>query len=255
MEDSFYVTLSSNVNTEYYPDNKLTHFFNRLHTPLHLHNRKWLVGLAEIQCPFNWKQVQEGECAVSLRNQKTLLRELVTLPTGHYSKSKDIIQQLNIGVKNLKDGELKNGTTFRLDKFSGRANLYAKDYIQPAFSPKLSRILGFETEMPTLTGSKFIGHDVVDIHDGLHHLFVYTNLIEARPVGDTIAPLLRVIPVDHEDKIRNKIKSFNNIHYQPVRRQIFESVEIDIRDGTGEFIPFERGNILVTLHFKPQHES
>lgn len=255
MEESFYVTVSSNVNTDYFPDNKLTHFFNRLQTPLNLHNQKWVVGLAEIQCPFNWKDVQEGECYCTLLNVNSLLKETCYIAAGHYAKNRYLIHYLNDAITNLKDEDMRDNIFFKIDVVSGKVVVELPENILISFSPKLTRILGFESTQPDKINSKYKGRDVMDINDGFHHLFVYTNLIEARPVGDTIAPLLRIIPVLHAGGTVNKINSFNNVHYLPVKRQIFESVEIDIRDGTGDNIPFERGSILITLHFKFQNDS
>ena len=38
--------------------------------------------------------------------------------------------------------------------------------------------------------------------------------------------------------------------YVPVRTKSFESVEILLRNDAGEPVPFERGKVVVTLHFR-----
>ena len=50
-------------------------------------------------------------------------------------------------------------------------------------------------------------------------------------------------------------KTFTNIQYVTVQTKSFEDIEIILRDDTGKPVPFERGKVLVTLHFKQQSSS
>ena len=50
-------------------------------------------------------------------------------------------------------------------------------------------------------------------------------------------------------------KTFTNIQYVPVQTKSFEDIEILLRDDTGHPVPFERGKVLVTLHFRQQSPS
>ena len=48
----FYVTVSSNASTEFYPSNKVNHFFNRLSEPIQLSEANhWEVALTEVMLP------------------------------------------------------------------------------------------------------------------------------------------------------------------------------------------------------------
>ena len=69
------------------------------------------------------------------------------------------------------------------------------------------------------------------------------------PVGDVVAPLLRVIGVTGKqgDTVR---KTYDKPMYVPVRMKNFDSIEIDIRTDTGESVPFQYGKSEVILHFK-----
>jgi len=77
---------------------------------------------------------------------------------------------------------------------------------------------------------------------------VYTDIIEPRVVGDTLAPLLRLVPRGTYGE--DSVETFKNIEYIPLRTKYFSTIEIDIRDDTGRPIPFERGKVVVTLHFR-----
>ena len=85
--------------------------------------------------------------------------------------------------------------------------------------------------------------------DPLHSMYVYCDLLEPRVVGDKMTQLLRVVPAEgrNGDMVT---RIYENVHYVPLQRKSFEVVEIDIRDSVGEKVPFERGTLNVTLHFR-----
>ena len=45
-------------------------------------------------------------------------------------------------------------------------------------------------------------------------------------------------------------ETFVNIQYSMLQRKSFEDVEILLRGDTGDPVPFERGKVVVTLHFR-----
>lgn len=47
-------------------------------------------------------------------------------------------------------------------------------------------------------------------------------------------------------------KTFDVPTFYPVGTQQFQDIKIDIRDGSGEKIQFERGRVVVNLHFRRQ---
>ena len=82
-------------------------------------------------------------------------------------------------------------------------------------------------------------------------IYVYCDIVEPQIVGDTSAQLLKSIPA--EGKFGDIIaKTFTNIQYVPIRTRSFEAVEILLRNDTGDPVPFERGKVVITLHFR-QH--
>ena len=84
---------------------------------------------------------------------------------------------------------------------------------------------------------------------GFESLYVYSSIVEPRIVGDKIAPLLRIVPITgrHGEMVTTR---FDHVQYIPVLSREFGSVETEIRDDTGRPVPFERGKVTVTLHFR-----
>ena len=91
--------------------------------------------------------------------------------------------------------------------------------------------------------------DVVNMTRGFDTIYVYTDVVESRIVGDSLAPFLRTLRVagSHGATVSDR---FTNIHYVPLLYSHFKSIEMDIRDDTGRRVPFEYGRVTVTLHFR-----
>ena len=90
------------------------------------------------------------------------------------------------------------------------------------------------------------GDSVVDMKQGFESLYVYTNVVESRVVGDSLVPLLRI------DTRRARTYDLETFRARSVLALVAQGVffNIDIRDDTGHAVPFERGKVTVTLHFR-----
>ena len=87
-----------------------------------------------------------------------------------------------------------------------------------------------------------IVYDIVRIHS----LMIYTDLIEYNIVGDTKASLLRCFLSISKLKAGDIITTGqymnyhtnNNLQFRPLLKNSFHSIHIDLRDTSGEKIPF-----------------
>jgi hypothetical protein len=84
------------------------------------------------------------------------------------------------------------------------------------------------------------------------HIYVYCNLVEPQIIGDTLAPIIRMVNTDFQQYSfgENVTKSFASLQYVPLMKLSFSTVKIDLRDNTGNLIPFCSGHSAVTLHFR-----
>ena len=122
------------------------------------------------------------------------------------------------------------------------------------FTPVLANILGLgKHQNPLINYSpsfslKEYGERVCDIAAGINSLYVYCDVLEHVPVGDTKAPLLRIVEAKastHE--VIHMI--YDKPRYLPLQKKNFDSIEIDIRNCFGEKISFENGQVVVILEF------
>ena len=85
-------------------------------------------------------------------------------------------------------------------------------------------------------------YDIVRIHS----LMIYTDIVEYNIVRDTKAPLLRCFPFISKLKSGDIIttgqymnyQTFSNLQFGRLLKHSFHSIHIDLRDTSGEKIPF-----------------
>ena len=120
------------------------------------------------------------------------------------------------------------------------------------YSLNLQRVLGLIREIYTSPDNEkedgfttvIEAESVIDLAQGFYALYVYTSIVEPRVVGDSVVPLLRIVPIEgkHGDLVS---KGFDNEQYVSVLHKEFTTIEVDIRDDTGRSVPFERGRTTV----------
>jgi hypothetical protein len=89
--------------------------------------------------------------------------------------------------------------------------------------------------------------------NNINTLFLYCDCIDYQYIGDTFAPLLRVVAVPNELNYGDNVNLiFDSPHYVPVSRNTINTIEMSILDDIGELIKFNYGKVLIKLHFRPK---
>lgn len=247
-KSDFYLTLLSNSSMNYFPNNKTTHFSTQLQRAVHL-NEEWSVALVELQYPCTLLSVHKQNCIMYTR-QKTK-KGIVTKPrkieSGNYDSIDDLISELNSQPYTI------DKIVFSLNHATKRVSVDFKtpDIIGLNLSNKLALQLGFEPNTD-LFEKRTGAHPANILHGITPQLFVYCDIVEPQVVGDTVAKLLRIISVEKDKYVygSHKMVTFSQLHYMPVLKREFETLEIDIRTDSGEPVPFEFGTVCVKLHFR-----
>ena len=88
----------------------------------------------------------------------------------------------------------------------------------------------------------------VDMIAGTRLMFIYLDIIHYQNVGDTKAPLLRVIDTNRRVKNGNvcpieptRRKFFSNLDYQKLLVNNTQSIGVNLRTETGRLVPFAGG--------------
>ena len=264
----FYLTLPSNSSMVFFPDNNASHFFTMLPQPQEL-DGEYEVGLAEIQFTNSYQNVRENtvyfeyeeDYDIHPSDRHRVLSnsscKRVDVPAGLYDSNKSFITTLNeVASEYLAAayGEPMGTPVIRFDysQATRRACVHLlKQRVRTVLrlSPTLTEILAMPTNELKGEG-KFSGQHAMDLDKNVKSIFVYTDLVQPRPVGDVVVPLLRTLP-----PVKKELDTvhylFEKPHYIPLSRFQFETVEILLTSDRGEPIPFDQNaHTIVTLHFR-----
>jgi len=85
----------------------------------------------------------------------------------------------------------------------------------------------------------------------LSYAVIYTDIIQDQYFGDVVSNILKIIPLKTESDTE-VVSFFDNLHYIPLNKTKFTSINIEIRDLFGELIKFEDRFtfVIIKLHFR-----
>jgi len=242
----FYVTLPSNVFVKGSVDtNTNSNYVTRLAKPLTLSSGSWEVGLVDIHFPSSWKNITNSSIKLKEEGRAEIIE--VALRRGRYTSFSELLLELQRALK-----------TYTFDEFIGfyydsvRNKIFVKigrPKTSLMFSVELCRIMGFSPDTWLGEGSH-ASTSSPDIDGGFASLYVYSSVAKPRLVGDTQAPLLRVVSATDKPSFSNIYHEFVNIHYIPVPNIDTDLVEVDIRRDDGQSVSFTSGKVVLTVHFR-----
>ena len=208
----------------------------------------------EILYPHSWYNVREENAwfDIGLRNTDET-EEITTTRTrieaGYYQGPKTLVKTIN---KSLLRALPANVVRLSYSVITHKMTLTMLSNVV-FLGDMNTTILGFR-DNPLIgpnDGTDIVreADSVVDMSRRFESLYVYTNVVELRVVGDSLVPLLRIVPLSGRqgDTVS---KTFQKTQYVPALCKEFGTIEIDIRDDTGRPVPFERGKVVVTFHFR-----
>ena len=250
------MTLPSNSSMKTHPNNTLTRYVTHLSNRVDL-DGEWEVGLSEIMFPRTWYNAREDELWFDIIGMNNSTFYHISIPEGCYVDPFQFFEKINsLIAKAYEEKKETPEVKFNYNQFSRKTIIRINSNIEIQMSTELIGILGFDCVVPpelpcgVLAGnSRHVAKRALDLEQGFFGLYVYCDILESIPVGDTRAPLLRV--VDVSGKFGENIhRIYNTPHYIPLQRRDFSEVVIDIRDDSGQPVPFQFGKIVVTLHFR-----
>ncbi|KAL3084407.1 hypothetical protein niasHS_008562 [Heterodera schachtii] len=133
---------------------------------------------------------------------------------------------------------------FELKVFNGKIS-------HITLTDQLAYVLGYEQEQEIR--NEELAKYAVDLGGGVSHLCIYLNsgVIESMIVGNTFANLLQVIAV--EGKSGSVVeKDFQSPLFHKIIAREVDVLDVEIRTLTGREVPFEFGQVVLTLQFKKQ---
>lgn len=245
MSEQFYLTLPSNSSYDYFPNNTVAEYVTKLPNYIELTDH-WQVALMEVHYPHTFNNINGETFKFTLDPENTMPVVEASIRPGYYPNIKSLVSTINSIIGN------KNKIKLSYDRTTRKVKIDVKNGAQLWLTEPFASILGFPhaTHITKVIESSY----AADINIAKSSLYIYCDIVEPQIVGDTTAPLLRIVQAEGQEGVMIT-KSFQNPLYVPVGKRSFDSLEISIRDDTGMKVPFCSGRSICTLHFKRSESS
>lgn len=238
-ESGFHILLPSNSSASVFPQNTISCFTISLARALELPG-EWEVGLAEIQYPHTWNNLNANtpfEIANETKKWSFILQR------GYYSEIPVLLEVMNNLISRGPDHP---EALLHYDRVTGKVRLKTNGPYTIQAGGRLANMLGLVPNRHTKTPPF-----KADITAGFSTLYVYTDIVEHQIVGDFYVPLLRCVPVrGQSDECVNIV--YDKPHYIPVSKHHIDTITIEIKSDQNKKVPFRSGKVLVKLHFRPR---
>jgi hypothetical protein len=278
MEKQFYIHLPSDSSLDVYPDNTIAKFSTKLARSVDL-DGAYDVGLSEIIYPADYYNVDNRErdysFGIKQRNFDTdgkIVQEIdrfkIQIKSDLYYTRQEFLEKINteintnlirlhIPVEIVMKIDVSDRVVITITRSGPQVtvDIQEEGLILKMFfelSSQFSKRLGFDKSVsisvddstPHRAKNKF------DLFMGKKLMYVYSDVVTYSLVGDVSVPLLRVCSLP-EPSTNNTIHlSFPDIHYKPVQKSHFDTIDISINTEEGMLMPFQSGKVLITLHFR-----
>ena len=244
----FYLNLPSNTNKALgaHRVNSTSEYRVKLPQGIHL-NGAWEVALVEVQYPYSWDNVPNDDEENMLTNQFDIhfpdkVVHLYVTP-GHYDNPDHILAEMFLALKVKK----MEGFSVSYSRLQRRVEIQLNKGTLMVLSKHLAYMLGFKSNYLNAKLNK--AQYPPDLRGGIDSLFVYSDIVQPQVVGDSMQPLLRILPVGGRyGEIIHRV--FVAPHYIDVLQKDFSSISISIKTDRDLPVPFKFGKSIVKLHFR-----
>jgi hypothetical protein len=258
------VTLPSDGSHNFYPQNTLSNYTIKLPRPFDFDNIEHECALSEIIFPNRLVNVRQGFNSIDIYRFKekdgNLKKHYKTwrIPPGSYDSIVSVVNIINGSILRRYTIKKENAFTLSYDEITKRVTIETRFNYAIRLGTDICILLGFEVGKLCLRGMDMIegkrtGEFYASKSGGLNTLYVYTDIIEEQIVGGMYAPLLKVINLGQK-KNNEDSSSFTpeRQFYCEGKISHFDSVNIQLRDDTGELVHFEFGKVIIFLEFRPK---
>ena len=236
------MTLLSDCSMNMFPHNKQSEFTVKLDHPILSEEESWEVALVEISTPSEVLNITEENnfFFLAFSNQHSLYTkfgvENITdmcsnddnncykfkfkFPTGNNMSPEYLTEEIQASIDRFEKGFLKYLNAYvsiTYDALTQRLKVSAQNekQVRVVFPKQLADILEFD---PTMIG-KPIGNEEnmfkfnVNLHHNFSNLYVYSDIASFTFIGDTVVPILRIVPFYQNSSTKN-LKLCTMFQYQ-----------------------------------------
>ena len=134
-----------------------------------------------------------GHCYYTICVEDQFFRK-ITLDARHYASIRDLVREMN-GKQQMTIGDMNLFVGFFISNGKIRMTFeyHSQVKVTVDFSQDLARLSGLRSHETYVTGEDVISEREPNLSSNIRSAYVYCDLLEHVPVGDTKAPLLRIV--------------------------------------------------------------
>ena len=245
--DEGYLVLPSNTISDTYPNNTNASYTCPLAVRLELDGASHEVALIDITYKNSWHNVSQGVVTVEKLEVNGSTRSFdVPLGNGHYESIDELLRRMTLALESFELSAVVTISHKRV-RNSTLLSVHHSRY-SVSFSSDLAWILGF-TPNKKYTQGVYVNETQPDIGGGVTNLYIYSDIVANRDVGNALAPLLRVLPLEG-GRNASVHKEFVHPHYVPASNIRKDAVTVNITSDDGTLMPFAGGKVSLTVHYR-----
>ena len=274
------MTLLSDSSMNMFPSNTQSDFTVKLDHPTEIDEESWEVALAEISTPSEVLNITEKNkfFFLTFPDQHSLYTKFglenitemcsndngdcynfkLKIPTGNYMSPEYLVEEMQASIDKFKKGILKHlnayiSITLRCTKSTFEGVSSKRKTGQNDIPKSICSYFRFRSNNDRKTYWKR-RKNMFKFNVNLHHIFrsvyVYSDIASFTFIGDTVVPLLRIVPFFHNSKTGYVYKEFKTLHYVSVSKSVLDQVHITIKTKNCIAVPFVTGKTFLKLHFR-----
>ena len=186
--------------------------------------------------------------------------ENFNVPAGYYSSARELGQYVaSVLTEAVDRAGFNEKVIFKLDPISDKGML-AFERPNRLYGTLLignanvwTSMLGFAPsphfEQWQVRDLPLVGINPIALED-LYSVYVYSDIVSHQLVGDTLVPLMGVVPIQGQEKGKQLYWSFNPPYYMSVTKNEIKSIEMQMNTDRGAKFPFLGGKVCSRLHFR-----
>ena len=251
MDEELPIILPSNGGGITFANNRPGDYTILLNQPLDLEdsNSEYRVSMQEIQFIRALPTLSNHDFRVHVPQQNSgdppqHVTRTVSLRTLQLTDTASFIKEINA---RLRSGRLSGHVMFLMNPVTFHTTIrLANDYIVE-IPDEWSKILGFRIK--SFINNEEISDHPADLYQGVYNLYVYSDIVQPIPVGNTSQPLLGIISIPKGARQEPEVvtKTFTNPMKLRLANSRIETIRIYIKDDLGNSVHFRIEPVVVRL--------
>ena len=182
-------------------------------------------------------------------NRNDIVKYSIVIEPKNYDTLESLFQEIHRSM----DEQVPNSSSFAnfsyIDNIK-RIKFNSTDIdVKVELSPALNKLLGFKENTVLRGATSNLANNAPNLKYNLQSMWVYSNIVRPVYVGDALANLLRIIPVEGNER-QTVIKTYEKPHYVDLSMNNLSMIEVQINTAYGLSPIVFKDDVIIKLHFR-----